>query len=352
MGMILPLAAGVLVPILLFLIPFALRGALRDFVSGVIIGSAQPREAPPVLPAAAFGLLAGRSLPDRARRRLSPAFPVRRHPYGSPRGRAGGGAVAVRLLVSVYRLAWYSMRSLGVTVVLAACLRLADAHRQGFWSSETRQKIFLLAAVVMMTSLVQFPFAAPFYFFYFAPFVALAVFALVGSEPRPPWPVHAAMFAFYLLFALLRTNTGYIFSLGNRFVRFDPPAVLDLPRAGGLRVGAEDVRLYSTVDPAGLGEERREAHLRRPRRPGGQFPFRPGGRRASRRRLSPRSVERPKSSSSSSGEGNPGRGAQSRAATHPDASGASSSASRSSSRIRARSAGSSSGGRTDVSASL
>ncbi len=249
MGMILPLVAGVLVPILLFLIPFALKGALRDFVSGVVIGSGGHVKLhrfflpPPSAfwPAIPYLIVLG-------------AGSLRRFRFaGIFMGLLAAGLAAALWRsgssTDVYRLIWYSLRFLGITVVLAACLRLADAHRQGFWSSEVRQKIFLLAAVVMMTSLVQFPFAAPFYFFYFAPFVALAVFALVGSEPRPPWPVHAAMFAFYLLFALLRTNTSYIFSLGNRFVRFDPPAVLDLPRAGGLRVSAEDVRLYDLLIP-------------------------------------------------------------------------------------------------------
>ena len=149
----------------------------------------------------------------------------------------------------VYRAIWNSARFLGVSVVIAACLRLADAHRQGFWGAETRQKIFLLASVVAIMSLVQFPFAVPFYFFYFAPLVVLAIFALVGSEARPPRAVHAAVLAFYLLFALLRTNTSYITAFGDHFERFAFPAVLDLPRAGGFRVTAEDARVYGALIP-------------------------------------------------------------------------------------------------------
>jgi len=89
----------------------------------------------------------------------------------------------------------------------------------------------------------------PFYFFYFAPLVILAIFALVGSEPEPPRRVHAAMFAFYLLFALLRTNTSYIFTFGHHFERYDSSAVLDLPRAGGLRVPAAEALVYGSVIP-------------------------------------------------------------------------------------------------------
>jgi hypothetical protein len=249
MELIVPLAAGALLPILLFLIPFALKGALRDLISGVIIGPGghvkyhrfflpSPSAFWPAVP---YMIVLG-------------AGSLRRFRFAGIFIGLLAAVLAAALWLSggskeIYLAALCSARFLGVSVVLAACLRLADAHRQEFWSSEIRQKIFLLAAVVAITALVQFPFAAPFYFFYFAPLVALAIFALVGSEPRPPRLVHAAMFAFYLLFALLRTNTAYVFSIGNRFERYDPPAVLDLPRAGGLRVTAEDARLYGSLIP-------------------------------------------------------------------------------------------------------
>jgi hypothetical protein len=43
---------------------------------------------------------------------------------------------------------------------------------------------------------------------------------------------------------LLRTNPGSVYSLGQWFERFDPPAVLALPRAGGIRVTAKDAGIY------------------------------------------------------------------------------------------------------------
>ncbi len=147
----------------------------------------------------------------------------------------------------VYRSVWYSVRSLGVSAVLAAFLRLTRSHHREFRSPEARQKIFLLAAVVAITGLVQFPFAAPLYFCYIAPLVALLIFALVGTELKPPWPVHAAMLAFYLLFAVLWPNTGYVYALGRRFERYDPTVVLDLPRAGGIRVTAEDAAIFGPL---------------------------------------------------------------------------------------------------------
>jgi hypothetical protein len=247
MRLILPLAAGALLPILLFLVPFALNGALGVLTRGVIAGTgAHVRfirsSLPPlsaVWPAVPYTIVlgAGSLAPFRFARPLRVLL---------------AAALAAALWLSgiseeIYQVIWYSARFLGVSVVFAACLRLRDAHRLGFWSSETRQKVFLLAAVVAMTSLVQFPYAQPIYFLYVAPLVALAIFALTGSEPHPPRRLHAGMLAFYLLFALLRTNPGYVYALGQRFERYDPPAVLDLPRAGGIRVSAKDAEVYGSL---------------------------------------------------------------------------------------------------------
>jgi hypothetical protein len=249
MRSILPFGAGVLLPVLLFLIPFAVYGALHDLTRGLITGTGAHVQfvhmrLPPLStfwPAVPYTIVLG----------AGSLAPFR---FARPFLILLAGTLAAALWLSgiseeVYQVIWHSMRSLGVAVVLAACLRLADAHHLGFWSPETRQKVFLLAAVVAVTGLVQFPFAAPIYFFYFAPLVALAIFALAGSEPRPPRLAHAGVLAFYLLFALLRTNPAYVYTLGNLFERYDPRAVLDLARAGGLRVTAKDSQLYGSLIP-------------------------------------------------------------------------------------------------------
>jgi hypothetical protein len=249
MGLILPLAAGALLPILLFLVPFALNGALGVLARGVIAGTgAHVRfirsSLPPlsaVWPAVPYTIVLG----------AGSLVPFR---FAGPLRALLAAALAAALWLSgiseeIYQVIWYSARFLGVSVVFAVCLRLRDAHRLGFWSSETRQKVFLLAAVVAVTSLVQFPYAQPIYFLYVAPLVALAVFALVESEPRPPCRLQAGMLAFYLLFGLLRVNPGSVRSLGQWFERYDPPAVLDLPRAGGIRVSAKDAEVYGSLVP-------------------------------------------------------------------------------------------------------
>lgn len=249
MRLILPLAGGFLLPILLFVVLFALEGALPDLARGVVAGTVAHVKSirtplPPlstIWPAVPYTIVLG----------AGSLAPFR---FARPFLILLAATLAAALWLSgiseeIYQVIWYSARFLGVSVVFAACLRLRDAHRSGFWSSETRQKVFLLAAVVALTGLVQHPYPQPIYFFYFAPLVALAIFALVESEPRPPRLAHAGIFVFYLLFALLRTNPVYVYALGHRFERYDPRGILDLPRAGGLRVSAKDAGVYGSLIP-------------------------------------------------------------------------------------------------------
>jgi hypothetical protein len=247
--LVLPLGGGFLVPILLFVIPFALEGALPDLARGLAAGTVAHvtlfrTPLPPLFtlwPAVPYTIVLG----------AGTLAPFR---FARPFLILLAATLAAALWLSgiseeIYQVIWNSARFLGVAVVFAACLRLREAHRSGFWSSQTRQKIFLLAAVVALTGLVQYPYPQPIYFFYFAPLVALAIFALVESEPRPPRLAHAAVFVFYLLFALLRTNPVYVYALGHRFEQYDPRGLLDLPRAGGLRVSAKDARVYGSLIP-------------------------------------------------------------------------------------------------------
>ena len=249
MGLVIPLAAGAFLPVLLVLTLLAVRGALPAFTGSLMAATSGHvrfvrMSLPPLStfwPAVPYTLVLG-------------AGTLREFRFAWLLRGLLAAALPAALWLSastteVYIVIWQSMRSLGVGAVVAACLRLADSHRLGFWSPRTRQMIFLLAAVVAITGLVQFPFAAPIYFFYFAPLIVLAIAALAGSESRPPRFLHAAVLVFYLLFAVLRTNRGYVYTVGSRFERYDPPAVLDLTRAGGLRVTAQDAETFDSLIP-------------------------------------------------------------------------------------------------------
>ncbi len=157
MRLVLPLAAGALLPILLFLIPFALRGALGDLWQGLVEGTSVHVQffkewLPPLsalLPAVPYTVILGAG--------SSPILSVRGAGPGAAWSDSRGRALALRRLAG--RLPH------GLVLVpfpgrLGGPCRLSSARASatpGFWSAETRQKIFLLAAVVAVMGLVQFP---------------------------------------------------------------------------------------------------------------------------------------------------------------------------------------------------
>ncbi len=134
MRLVLPLAAGVLLPILLFLAPFALNGALPAVTRGVIAGTGAHVQfirspLPPLSalwPAVPYTIVLG----------AGSLAPFR---FAGPFRVLLAVALAAALWLSgvseeIYRIIWYSARFLGVSIVFAACLRLREAHRSGFWS--------------------------------------------------------------------------------------------------------------------------------------------------------------------------------------------------------------------------
>ena len=113
-------------------------------------------------------------------------------------------------------------------------------------SQNKYQMLFLLVIMSGLLSLIQFPFAAPVYFCYIAPVVALALLAVVRLQPNSPQFLHLSILAFYFLFALLRTNTGHVWDLGVRYSPYWPTHLLESER-GHIRVSDADDRLYSQL---------------------------------------------------------------------------------------------------------
>lgn len=243
-----PLVAGTLLPIGLFLLPFVLRGQVHRIFGGVVSSTGAHVEFVRMLlpPVSTFWYAVPCML-------VLAAGPIPRLPGARILGPLAVGA-AIYILAKtesepVYRAVWYSIRWLGVAVVVAACVRLGRADRLGAWSSETRQKVFLLTAIVAVTGLVQYPFAAPIYFFYFAPWIVLAAFALVASDPRSSARFHITVLVLYLVFTVYRLNSGYIWALGKRYISWDPPHRLAPARSGGLLVHVWDASPYGALIP-------------------------------------------------------------------------------------------------------
>lgn len=257
MRRIAPFLAGAILPVALFVVPYAATGAVDDLVRGVLV---QPQkqiatatlDLPPLwalLPAAplAFLLTFPRAIPRRIERRLVLAISLLLAVF-----------LALAYVPAVYKGIWFSARSLAPVAVLAGCLALARGRVAEDASGRRRPLVFLMLSLTALVSLVQFPYAAPIYFCYVAPLVALAIAAVVSADREAPRALHGAVLGFYLLFAVLFLNTGYVFNLGYRYERYVADGRLDLPR-GGLRLPDNEAEKYeylvATIDQHSGGGE-------------------------------------------------------------------------------------------------
>ncbi|MDQ6893182.1 MAG: glycosyltransferase family 39 protein [Acidobacteriota bacterium] len=238
-----PFAAGLVIPIGAFVARYAASGALPALWDGVFVrpqrqiatASLAFPDVWTLLAAAPFAALLAfpRLAAGRARRIALPVAVV-----------VLGGLLALGGTLDGYRWIWNSARSLDVAAVLVGCWRLwRDDPPLG---ARRRQQIFLLVALAACIGLVQYPFSSPIYFCYALPFTVLAIAFLVASEPAPVGWLHACVLAFYLGFALLWLNPGYVFFLGGAPMRYHADGFLNLPR-GGIRIGATEARAYNDL---------------------------------------------------------------------------------------------------------
>jgi hypothetical protein len=239
--MLAPFLAGAALPVVVFLIPYALSGAVGDLLRGVL------------------------ELPQRRLDSVGMIGPVDGWVTAVP------AAVIVAFLARPLSLAGRAGRALGVAVGAILLIAVAFGHRDGAYTVIFRTLLWLppLASVVAgvvvarrgaaggpeapallatfgLISLVQVPFAAPAYFFYAAPILVLLAAALMGGSPlRRPWLV--GLFVAMLAFTVLRLNVGFSPDLGFRYRPAASEAPLALQRAMGIRVTGEDKTDYEAV---------------------------------------------------------------------------------------------------------
>jgi hypothetical protein len=238
-----PFLAGVLAPVILFMVPYLATGAVGDLVRGVLVVPFRRSEfaavAAPSLATLAWGAPFGGL--------LSLAL------FGKQRIPAWVGAlVGVLLLVvllqvrrhDVYRDVWYAMRPMLPLTLLAAVPLVL--RRQGGASSAGRSAAFAVLAVAAVFALIQYPFAAPIYFIYTVPLVVLAATAVLSQVRERLAPLLIPVAMFFALFALRWVHPGFIYLMEHHFGRVRFEARLDLPR-GGVRVTPEDKSLYQPL---------------------------------------------------------------------------------------------------------
>ncbi|MEO6525374.1 MAG: hypothetical protein ABIP93_01985 [Gemmatimonadaceae bacterium] len=241
-----PFLLGVALPIAVFLVPYARSGALGAFVYGVFI-----------LPTKRFGVAAVSPGSIMSALAIIPMVLVLVGAQrSSERVRHWGSAFlvvacVVLLIVTgtngpVYRVVWHSVRTMLPVMVAAGVLVLARPRAADANDPLLRARCVALLAVTSLCNLVQFPFAAPVYFCYVAPLVALTALALSRYLRPMPTALPTAVLGFYLAFPLLRTNDSTLATMGMAYRPYVATVPLGLPR-GDLNVPTFHAEAYRRV---------------------------------------------------------------------------------------------------------
>ncbi|MBI4716717.1 MAG: glycosyltransferase family 39 protein [Planctomycetes bacterium] len=243
--LVLPFAAGCVLPVAIFLVPYVLAGALPALYDGVLIRPLKRFESATYsLPhwhtlayAIPYGVLL--VLPLRL-----PAFV---HTLATGLGAAGlAGLLFYGGDPQVYPVVWNSLRPLVPLAAVALTVALARRERPFRRAPGDSSAAFLLVAMAALTSLVQFPYSFAIYFCYGAPFVALALAAVVRLQAPRYRVLHFCVALFYLGFALAWVNRGFIRAIGVQYMFVEQTSRLD-GRGGGLAVSPESEGLYEEL---------------------------------------------------------------------------------------------------------
>jgi hypothetical protein len=132
---------------------------------------------------------------------------------------------------AVYRAVWSAARNLVPALVVVGVVVLSRQGETSPTPPRLRAQAMLLLSVTALCSLVQFPYDAPNYFCYIAPLVALTALALYRFMP-PRAAAGGLLVAFFIAFAVLRTNFRPLQQMGFSYRAPFPMAPLQLERAG------------------------------------------------------------------------------------------------------------------------
>lgn len=241
--LLIPFVCGVLIPVIIFLIPYALSGSLRSFVSGVTssaishaVALAVARPAPPqyivfVLPL--IGLLAAAMYLEQFQGRVVGA---------------AIGLLAVIIVVCAKRSAlilsgvWFSALMLTPMVVALGAAAVLALRWRGRSTKLDQQRLVLLIALSATCSLVQFPFPVPIYLCYALPLPLLALVAIVAKVKKQRG-IYAlsSLVGLYLAFGVVILVPLHLAELTHVVHPLDE---LRLPR-GGIRI--EDEAFYEDL---------------------------------------------------------------------------------------------------------
>lgn len=202
---VIPFGCGLLIPVIVFLIPYALSGSVSNFFSGVTssavshaVAMAVERPVPPQYILAVVPLIA-----VLAAAMYSKQF----------QGRVVGAAIgsfAVVMVVCATRSAfilrgvWFSAATLTPVVVVLGTVAIHFLANGGQSTKLDQQRLALLIALAATCTLVQFPFPAPIYLCYALPLTILALVATVATVRKERGTyVLVSVMGFYLAYGVI-----------------------------------------------------------------------------------------------------------------------------------------------------
>lgn len=240
-------AIGVAIPIAVFLVPFVRGGAMADLVRDVFTLSARQIASagwtPSILRllggvAANLAIIGGVFL-------VWPKF--RKLAIGLALIGMCCGLLLTRSMPPVHKLIWGTFWTLLPTLVISGMILLLRRCRLSEITAEKFQKLFLVISVCALCSLVQFPFTTSTYFCYLAPLVVLTAAAVISFLRHRPRAFLVGAYCFALFYVVFDITPGFVYGMGDRYKPEIQTARLDLPRAGGLRVGLAGKRVYEEL---------------------------------------------------------------------------------------------------------
>jgi len=239
----LPALIGFAIPVLAFAVPYIKAHALASLLRGVF-----------VLPTKRFAFAALHPTHLRAINLIATAVLVLVLANATSRRNMARWqqllvtAVCLALLIASFRLhvaysfVWSSMVLLvPVSVIIGLLMLRRDELSQ---PEEKSGFLFVLVSVVALTSLIQFPFAAPIYFCYVTPLLALTCVGIVAARPHANHYLLITITVFYIAFWICLATPGFIYNLGLRYAPNSQTASLDMPRGGDLRVTPDQAQQY------------------------------------------------------------------------------------------------------------
>jgi hypothetical protein len=244
---VVPFLLGVTIPIILFLIPYALTGSVSEFVRGTFVLPSK-RFAYTIANvtklklfggfAADLALVAGVFLAAAKVSRWVRAVVL----FGMP-----VALLLVRktdlVLRAIWGMIWMSLPIIVIAGTLILLIKVAGKRMD----NDRRQKLFLVLSVTANCSLIQFPYTTAEYFCYIAPLVVLALTAVISFLDHPPRLFLAGAFCFSLLFMMLDCTPGWVWNMGQRYCPDIENTRLTIPIARGLRVEAGSASVYEEL---------------------------------------------------------------------------------------------------------